>query len=43
MLLITSSFKEAYFSLLEAFKNGEIPEERLDESLRRILRVKLSN
>ena len=35
--------QEVYFGILEAVQNGEITEERIDESVRRILKVKLNN
>ncbi len=40
MLLMPANFVEAYDAVLEAVKNGEISEERLDESVLRILRAK---
>lgn len=43
MLLITTDFKGAYASFVEAVKSGEISQERLDESLKRILSLKLNN
>ena len=43
MLLITTDFKGAYASFVEAVKSGEISQERLDESLKRILTLKLNN
>ena len=43
MLLITTDFKGAYASFVEAVKSGEISQERLDESLKRILALKLNN
>ncbi len=42
MLLMPASFQDAYDGVLSAVKGGTISEERLDESIRRILRVKLS-
>ena len=41
MILMPVSFREAYHGILEAVESGRISRERLDESLRRILRVKL--
>lgn len=41
MLLMPKDFKTAYEGVLLAVENGDIPEERLDESIRRIIRVKL--
>lgn len=40
MLLMPEDFQGAYYSVLEAVRQGKITEERLDESLRRILVVK---
>jgi beta-N-acetylhexosaminidase len=40
MLLMPENFAEAYAGVLEAVQNGTISEERLNESLRRIYRVK---
>lgn len=42
ILLMPQDFPAAYQGLLDAVKNGEITEERIDESVRRIVRVKLS-
>ena len=42
MILMPESFEEAYIGVLEAIENGRINEERINESLRRIFRVKLS-
>ncbi|MDR2547735.1 MAG: beta-N-acetylhexosaminidase [Lachnospiraceae bacterium] len=42
MLLMPANFIEAYNGLLEAVTSGEISEERINESLRRIFRVKYS-
>lgn len=41
MLLMPENFKEAYNGILEAVQSGNIREERINESLRRILKVKL--
>lgn len=41
IILMPSSLDEAYTGVLEAVKNGEITEERLNESLKRILTAKL--
>lgn len=41
MFLIAGDFRSAYQSLLSDFQTGKLSEERLDESIRRILRVKL--
>lgn len=35
--------QEVYLGILEAVKNGEITEERINDSVRRILKVKLNN
>ena len=35
--------QEVYLGVLEAVQNGEISEERIDESVRRILKLKLKN
>lgn len=40
ILLIPLDIDEAYHGIYEAVKTGEIPEERIDESVIRILRVK---
>ena len=41
MLLMPYSFSSAYEGVLAAVKSGEIPEERIDESVLRILRCKI--
>ena len=41
MLLMPRDFKQASEGILEAVEKGEISEERIDESLRRIIKVKL--
>ncbi len=41
IILIPSDFKATYNGLLEAVTNGDLSEERIDESLRRILQTKL--
>lgn len=41
MLLMPKNFKTAYEGVLQAVENGDISEERLDESVRRIIRIKL--
>ena len=46
ILLICHDYQheqEVYLGILEAVQNGEISEERIDESIRRILKVKLNN
>ena len=40
MILMPENFEEAYNSVLEAVNNGTLTEERIDESLKRIFRVK---
>lgn len=40
MILMPENFKEAYQGLLDAVKDGTITEERINESIRRIYRVK---
>lgn len=40
MILMPEDFEEAYNGVLEAVNNGTLTEERIDESLRRIFRVK---
>lgn len=42
VLLMPADFLEAYNAVLDAVKNGEISEERLDQSVLRILRAKQS-
>ena len=42
MILMPLDFKSAYAGILAAIQDGTISQERLDESLTRILRVKLS-
>ena len=41
IILMPADFHTAYDAILDAVQSGEISEERIDESLRRILRVKL--
>ncbi len=43
MLLMPENFEEAYTGLLTAVQEGIIPEERINESLRRIYRIKYAN
>lgn len=40
MLLVPKDFKKAYQGILTAVKNGELTEERIDESVKRILTMK---
>lgn len=42
MILMPENFQKAYDGVLEAVKSGEISEERLDESVVRIVEVKLT-
>ena len=41
MLLMPEDFESAFYGVLEAVESGTITEERIDESLERIIRVKL--
>lgn len=41
LILMPQNFEEAYQGILDAVENGTISQERLDESLRRILRMKI--
>lgn len=41
ILLMPYDFKAAYRGVLEAVESGELSRERIDESIRRILRVKI--
>lgn len=43
MLLMPEKFEEAYNGVLEAVKNGTISEERINDSLRRIYRIKYAD
>lgn len=43
MLLMPENFEEAYNGVLEAVHEGYISEERIDDSLRRIYRIKLAD
>ena len=40
MILMPESFEEAFVGIMEAVQNGKLTEERINESLRRIYRVK---
>ena len=42
LILMPSDFHSAYEGVLEAVRQGRLTEQRIDESLRRILKVKLS-
>lgn len=42
MILMPKDFQSAYQGILDAINNGAITQERLEESLRRILKLKLS-
>lgn len=42
MLLMSSGFESAYAGILDALKQGKITEDRIDASLERILKVKLT-
>lgn len=42
IILMPVSFTEAYEGILEVVESGEITEERIDESLYRIVELKLS-
>lgn len=41
LILMPADFHSAYQGVLDAVRNGELSEQRVDESLRRILRIKL--
>ncbi len=43
MLLMPEDFEKAYNGVLDAVKNGTIAEERIDDSLRRIYRIKYAD
>ena len=43
MIYLPENFEEAYNGLLEAVNSGSIEESRLDESLKRIYKVKYAN
>ncbi len=42
MLLMPADFQAAYDGVMAALENGELTEERIDESVRRILEIKLA-
>ena len=42
MILAPKNFQKSYDGLLDAVKSGKISEERIDESLKRIFRVKFA-
>lgn len=41
LLLMPADFQAAYEGVLEAVRNGDISEKRIDESVRRILELKI--
>ena len=41
IILMPKDFREAYQGVIDAVNNGTLPLERIDQSLRRILTVKL--
>ena len=41
LILMPADFHAAYQGVLDAVKNGKLTEERIDTSMRRILKVKL--
>lgn len=41
LVLLSANFKKAYQGVLDAVDNGTISQERLDESIKRILKIKL--
>ncbi len=43
MILMPEDFEKAYNGVLEAVKNGEISEERINDSLKRIYRIKYAD
>jgi beta-N-acetylhexosaminidase len=43
MLLMPEDFVEAYDAVLAAVQDGSISEDRIDESLRRIYRIKYAD
>ena len=43
MLLMPEDFEAAYNGVLDAVKNGVISEERINDSLRRIYRIKYAD
>ena len=43
MIFMPEDFKAAYQGLLSAVQNGEITEERIDESLSRIFAIKYAD
>ena len=40
LVLMPTDFEEAYQGVLSAIEEGELTEERIDESVRRVLRLK---
>ena len=43
IILCPGDYRKAYDAVLEAVRSGRIPEERIDESLLRIIRLKIVN
>ena len=43
MILAPDDFEKAYNGVLEAVQNGTISEERINDSLKRIYRIKYAN
>ena len=43
MILCPESFEEAYEGVLAAVKDGTISEDRVNDSLRRVYRIKYAN
>ena len=41
MLLSPANLRQAYYSVVNAVRRGEIPESRIDDSVKRIIAVKL--
>ena len=41
MVLMPENLEEAYNAVLEAVKNGEISQERLDDAVSRIIKAKI--
>ncbi len=43
MLLMPEDYEKAYTGVLEAVRNGNVDEERINDSLRRIYRIKYAD